>query len=102
MGWQKLVMHSAATALAALSCASASAQNAGSFPSRPITIVVPFTPGANADNEIRLYQEGLKPYFKQPVLVDNKPGGSGIIAASYVAKAAPDGHTLMFVNSTNT
>ena len=98
----KIVISTAAATLAALHCTSLFAQTAGNFPSKPITIVVPFTPGANADNEIRLYQEALKPYFRQPILVDNKPGGSGIIAASYVAKAAPDGHTLMFVNSTNT
>lgn len=98
----KIAMNALVATLTALQCASLFAQAAGNFPSKPITIVVPFTPGANADNEIRLYQEGLKPYFKQPVLVDNKPGASGIIAASHVAKAAPDGHTLVFVNSTNT
>jgi tripartite-type tricarboxylate transporter receptor subunit TctC len=78
------------------------AQGAENFPSRPISIVVPFPPGANADTEMRVYQEGLRPQFKQPVLIDNKPGGSGVIAASHVARAAPDGHTIMFVNPTNT
>jgi tripartite-type tricarboxylate transporter receptor subunit TctC len=98
----KTAMNALVATLTALQCASLFAQAAGNFPSRPITIVVPFPPGANADTEMRVYQEGLRPQFKQPVLVDNKPGGSGVIAGSYVAKAAPDGHTLMFVNPTNT
>lgn len=98
----KIAIGTAAAALAAAACTSVFAQGAGSFPSRPITIVVPFTPGANADNEVRVYQEGLKPQFQHPVLIDNRPGGSSVIAASYVARAAPDGHTLMFVNTTNT
>jgi tripartite-type tricarboxylate transporter receptor subunit TctC len=95
-------MRIAAAMLAALSSTALLAQGAANFPTRPVTIVVPFPPGANADTEVRLYQEGLRPHFRQPVLVDNKPGGSGVIAASYVAKAPPDGHTLMFVNTTNT
>jgi len=98
----KIAVNTVAAALAALSCTNLFAQSAENFPSRPITIVVPFPPGANADTEVRFYQEGLRPQFRQPVLVDNKPGGSGVIAASYVARAVPDGHTLMFVNPTNT
>jgi len=98
----KIAITAAGATLAALPCTNLFAQSAGNFPSRPITIVVPFTPGANADTEMRYYAEGLKPHFKQPVLVDNKPGGSGVIAGSHVARAVPDGHTLMFVNPANT
>ena len=71
------------------------------FPSKPVTIVLPYTPGANADLEARVYQEGMQPLLKQPVLIDYKPGGSGVIANGYVAKAVPDGHTLLFINSSS-
>ena len=102
MHWQKYAMHGAAAALAILYCAPLFAQGAGNFPWKPVTIVVPFPPGANADSEARVYQEGLSAQFKQPVVIDNKPGASGIIANSFVAKAAPDGHTLLFTNTTAT
>ena len=102
MRWQKYAMHGAAAALAALFCTTLLAQGASSFPSKPVTIIVPFPPGANADNEARVYQEGLSVQLKQPVVIDNKGGASGILANSFVAKAAPDGHTLLFTNTTAT
>ena len=95
MQWSSL----AASLLAALFSAASLAQG---FPSKPVTIVLPYTPGANADLEARVYQEGMQPLLKQSVLIDYKPGGSGVIANGYVAKAAPDGHTLLFVNSSST
>lgn len=83
--------------LAALLVASCSAMaNAQAFPSRAITLVVPFTPGTGADLIARLLQPGLSERLKQPVIVDNKAGASGAIGTEYVAKAAPDGHTLLF------
>lgn len=69
------------------------------FPTRPITIVVPLTPGTTIDILARLYADKLAPLLGQPVVVLNKPGAGGAIGAEYVANATPDGHTLIFANS---
>jgi tripartite-type tricarboxylate transporter receptor subunit TctC len=95
----------AALLAAALTCATALpafAQGAAGYPSKPVTLVLPYTPGANADLEARTYQEGLQAVWKHPLVVDYKPGASGAIANSYVAKSAPDGHTVGFINSSAT
>ena len=68
---------------------------AQSFPSKPIHIIVPFTPGGGNDRVARAYGQKLQERHGQPVVVDNKPGASGNIGAEYVAKSAPDGYTLL-------
>ncbi len=85
----------AGTALAAgaaLPLAPARAQ--GTWPSKPIRIVVPYTAGGFTDQMARLLQVGLQQRLGQPVVVDNKPGANSIIGVDAVAKAAPDGHTF--------
>ena len=80
-----------------------SAQTApDSFPFRTIRIVVPFGPGSGTDTATRMLAQHLETAFKQSVIVDNRPGASGSIAAAAVARAQPDGYTvLMGTNSTH-
>ncbi len=66
------------------------------FPSRPITIVVPYTPATGADQIARLIGPKLSEKLGTAVVVENKAGASGAIGADFVAKSAPDGHTLLF------
>jgi tripartite-type tricarboxylate transporter receptor subunit TctC len=88
-------------ALAALTGAyalDAGAQTA--FPSKPIRIILPFPPGGGGDTAVRMVSKGLSDAFGQQVIVDNKPGGDGVIAGQELLRAAPDGHTLMFGTAT--
>jgi len=88
---------------AVLACASlvATPAEAAPFPDRPITLVVPLAAGSTADILARSIQPGLSQQLGQTVVVENKPGGGGQIAMSYVAKASPDGYTLV-LGSNNT
>ena len=78
------------------SAASAAAQQ---FPTKPVTIVVPFPPGCSNDVFARAVGKKLSDAWKQPVIVDNKPGAGGMIGAAGVSRAAADGYTLIFVSS---
>jgi tripartite-type tricarboxylate transporter receptor subunit TctC len=71
------------------------AAGAQDFPTRPVTIVVGYTPGATSDLVARTIGERLNAAWGQPVVIDNRSGVSGNIAAAYVARAQPDGYTLM-------
>lgn len=68
---------------------------AQTWPSRPISYVVPFTPGGTTDVIGRTIAQGVAPALGQPVVVDNKPGAAGAVGAGFVAKAKPDGYTLL-------
>ncbi len=83
--------------LAGLAAGMAIAQDA--FPSRPITIVVPYPAGGTSDGQVRMIQEPLSRILGQPIVVENRPGASGGIAAQAVARAKPDGYTLLYPNN---
>ena len=65
------------------------------FPTGPVRIVVPYPPGAITDTLPRMIAEKLREEWGQPVVIDNRPGAGGRIATEFVAKSAPDGHTLI-------
>lgn len=83
----------------ALLCAAASSAWAQDYPSRAILFVVPFTPGTTADSLARLVQPQLSQRWGVPVVVENRPGASGIIGIDSVAKANPDGTTYLFTST---
>jgi len=66
------------------------------FPSRPITLVVPYAAGGNVDQSARIIQTAMAKKLGQPVLIENKPGAAGQIGGSFVARSEPDGYTLFF------
>jgi tripartite-type tricarboxylate transporter receptor subunit TctC len=91
--------RSIAFAAAALALAPAFAQ-AQAFPDKPITFVVPFAAGTATDQIARAIGNGITAETKQPVVIDNKAGASGFIASQQVAKAAPDGYTVLITTNT--
>jgi tripartite-type tricarboxylate transporter receptor subunit TctC len=93
----KAPMRLAASLAATLVAASALAQD---FPAKPITFVVPFAAGSATDQIARAIGQGVTEATKQSVTIDNKPGASGFIAAQQVAKAAPDGYTVLITTNT--
>jgi tripartite-type tricarboxylate transporter receptor subunit TctC len=87
-------------ALPALAAAPAFAQ--GSWPTGPLRGIVPFAPGSATDTVARLFAERMRETLGQPVVIENRAGANGLIGAEAVARAAPDGTTLLFgTNSTN-
>ena len=71
------------------------------FPTRPIRVVVPFSPGGAVDGPMRVIAEAMAKSMGQPVVVENKPGAGATIGAEVVAKSPPDGYTLLLASQTN-
>lgn len=87
------------TLMAALTLSVALAQ---SYPNRPVRVIIPFPPGGTLDAVGRMLAQKLSEQMGQPFVIENKPGGNGIIGADLVAKAPADGYTLLFNASTFT
>ena len=82
-------------ASAALLAGAAQAQDAASYPSRPVRIIVDVAPGGGVDTATRLVAGKLEQQFGQPFVVENRPGAAGSIGAEAVYTAEPDGYTLL-------
>ncbi len=78
-----------------LACTLGAAQAAG-YPDQPITVVVPYSAGGGADNAARIIAQGMGEVAGQSVVIENKGGASGSIGAAYVARAKPDGYTVLY------
>jgi tripartite-type tricarboxylate transporter receptor subunit TctC len=92
------------SALRAMLCALAvfaagSTAAAQDFPNRPITIVLPYPPGASTEQVARMVQPILQERLKQPIVIENKPGGNGVIGTLAVSRAAPDGYTILLTTN---
>ena len=92
---RRALLHTAVVTLC-LAASLAFAQTP--WPSRAVTIVVPFPPGGGTDTGARLLAQKLSQRWGQPVVIDNRPGAAGIVGADFVSKARPDGYTLLMGN----
>lgn len=89
-------------ALACLACVTALAAGAAAaaFPDQPVKVVVGFGPGTGSDIQARAMADALSKDLKVPVVIDNRPGAAGMLAAASVSTAPPDGHTVLFGTTT--
>ena len=94
-------MNPIAKLLVAAAVAAPLALSAQTFPDKPIHLVVPYAAGGTTDIMARVLQEPLQKSLGQPIVIDNRPGASGVIAAREVIRSKADGYTLFFVNSGN-
>lgn len=85
--------------LAAVALALSMSASAQDYPAKLIKIVVPFGAGGVADLTVRLVAQKMSASMKQPIIIENRPGAGGIVAADTVAKAAPDGYTLLLISN---
>ena len=91
----------AASAIPAAAQQTATTGSAQAYPNRPVRIIVPFPPAGSVDPLARLAAQKLTESWGQQVIVDNRPGGNSIIGTQAVAKAKPDGYTLLYVTGTH-
>ncbi|HEX6008085.1 MAG TPA: tripartite tricarboxylate transporter substrate binding protein [Burkholderiales bacterium] len=91
---------SAALTVLLLIFGASAAQAQTAYPSRPVRIIVPFAPGGNVDLVARAIAQPLSEALRQQVIVDNRPGASGLVGTHFVAKSPPDGYTLLAMANT--
>ena len=87
--------------LVVVATGASGASDEPSYPRKPIRLVIPFAPGGGADTMGRALGQNLNASLQQAVVVENRPGGGGRVAPEFVAKAAPDGYTLLLATSSN-
>jgi len=88
-----------AIGIAALGLCMGATAAADDYPKKAITVVVPFGPGGVADLTVRMVAQKMALSMKQPIIVENRPGAGGVVAANTVAKASPDGYTLLLMSN---
>lgn len=91
----------AAITVAVASVLAPAGVRAQDYPNRTVTIIVPYGPGSYTDNVLRPVAVGLQKLLQQPVVIDNKAGANGVIGTQFVARAKPDGYTLLAGSVTN-
>ncbi|MEO6268901.1 MAG: tripartite tricarboxylate transporter substrate-binding protein, partial [Lautropia sp.] len=96
IGCSTLLAATLVSALAAAWPVAASAQGIDGYPVKPIRIIVPVVAGGGLDNVARMLAQQMSERLGQPLVVENRPGAAGVIGMDAVAKAAPDGYTLLF------
>ena len=94
------LLHSILISIALLLPLAVNAQ-AQAFPTKPVRIVIGFPPGGGIDIVARIMAPKLSEALGQPVIVENKPGAGGVVGTDFVAKSAPDGHTIFFGTTGN-
>jgi tripartite-type tricarboxylate transporter receptor subunit TctC len=97
----KWMQHAALAALLAACAGATQAQAQTEWPARPVTLVVPSSPGGGTDAFGRILAQALTEQLRQTFVVENKPGASGAIGAAAVAKAEPDGYTLLVASNSS-
>ena len=102
MGKKPIMPLILAASMTLCAAPASAADAAGAYPQRPITIVVPFGAGGSADVYARYLGEQLQKQFGQSVVVENKPGAGAVIGTAAVARAQPDGYTLLVMSNTQT
>ena len=94
-----LLAYTVFLALTALLCPVASQAQGQTYPDRPVRLIVPFPPGGGLDVHARMLAARLSEEFRQQVVVDNRPGAGSFLGANVVAKAKPDGYTLLITTN---
>jgi tripartite-type tricarboxylate transporter receptor subunit TctC len=94
-------MHTRTAAAAVCAALFSVCAGAQTYPAKPVRIIVPYAAGGNTDFTARAIAERISPVFKQQVIVDNRPGGATNIGSEAVARAAPDGYTLLMGGASN-
>lgn len=96
--WMTAAARTTTASLVALAALPGSAQ-AQTFPVKPVRVIVPFAPGNTLDTSLRQVAEVFQRNTGQPIVIDNKPGGAGIVAAQALLQSPPDGYTLLLTNT---